>query len=137
MKSAQFDRRVEALHERRSLSMERISRTLAAGSALLLLFVAYRSWGTGLVTSGAQNAMREALLAGENLNRSEPAKSTAALRLFVVVWVGAIAVSLWFGSWIGHRHQSKLLGVSFASAPVAIALWNLFVTVEGLLPEGM
>ena len=133
----QFDPQVEGVSERRSFSMERISRTLAVGSALLLLFVAYRSWGTGLVTSGAQNAMREAFLAGEDVNRSEPAQSTAALRLLVVIWVGAITVSAWFGSWIRHRYQSRLLGVSFALAPVAIALWNLFVTVEGLLPEGM
>ena len=118
--------------------MERMSRTLAVGSALLLLFVAYRSWGTGLVTSGAQNEMREAFLAGENVvNHSEPAQSTAALRVLAVVWVGAISVSVWFGTWIGHRYQSRLLGVSFAVAPVAIALWNLFVAVEGLLPEGM
>lgn len=114
-----------------------MSRTLAAGSALLLLFVAYRAWGTGLVTSGAQTAMREAFLAGEDVNRSQPAQSASALRVLVVVWVGAIAVSVWFGNWIRHRHQSRLLGVSFAVVPVAIALWNLFVAVEGLLPEGM
>lgn len=137
MKSAQFDHQVDGMDDRRSRSMERVSRALAVGSTLLLLFVAYRAWGTGLATSGAQNAMREAFLAGEDLNRAEPAQSESVLRVFIVIWVGAIAVSVWFGNWIRHRHHSRLLGVTFAVVPVGVAVWNLFIAIEGLLPEGM
>ena len=132
---------VEILFKRpedgRTRGAERMSRALAVSSALLLLFVAYRAWGTGFVTSGAQSEMREAFLAGEIVNRSEPEQSGTALSISVAVWVGAIAVSAWLGNWVQYRFRSKWLGISFTVAPLAIAVWNLFIAIEGLLPEGM
>jgi hypothetical protein len=137
LKSDNSDIHVNRPADERTRGTERISRALAVSSALLLLFVAYRAWGTGLVTSGAQSDMREAFLAGEIVNRSEPERGGTELSISIAAWVGAIVVSALLGNWVQHRFRSGWLGLVFTVAPLAIAFWNLFIAVEGLLPEGI